>query len=192
MSASAPGDWLAESASGLRHLRWAREIRGSVDGFSKLLDAEARQAGKLPRVALVAPRSVELAEASAALGQAIDALSLAVKDYRDFLERERTSVRGLERAEAALGIVPHGRLATLDEREREPRRLAVRAAVRSLRETVRETLARFEDEPRLREALLPPLADSQHVADIDDPDDDATRGSAGVEFAPAKVVRERD
>jgi hypothetical protein len=166
--------WLDESASGLRHLRWARELRGSIDGYLELDEEGALDGADPKRRGDLDAAKGELSSIRVELGHAIDRLSAAVKDYRDFLERRRTEVRGRSRAALALGLAPDGRLARFDALEREPRRLTVRAEVRWLRQAVRELLARLDAYPALRDSLLPPLADPHHVADADDVDDDAT------------------
>ncbi|MBM4359172.1 MAG: hypothetical protein FJ096_13785 [Deltaproteobacteria bacterium] len=178
MKTNAPTDFLAESASGLRHLRWARELRGTVDGYLELHEDHDLAAAPPPRRAELDAAASDLSMAHAELGHAIERLSSAVKEYRDFLERRRTVVRGRARAALALGLAPDRRLAQFDATEREPRRQAVRAEVRWLREAVREVLARFERFPAIRASLLPPLADPHHVADTDDDDDDAAASTS--------------
>ncbi len=166
--------WLAADASGLRHLRWAREVRGTVSGYLELHeDGDLEALAPSPRAELDAASSV-LSVAFAELSHAIERLSAAVKDYRDFLERRRTEVRGRVRAERALGLDPGDRLARFDAAEREPRRQAVRAEVGWLRDSVKAILVRLEPFPMIRASLLPPLADSLRVADLADLDDDAT------------------
>lgn len=77
---------LAPEASGLRHLRWGREIHGSLEAHiaqGHLLSGAEREA---------------LRDESALLGELVQRLSGAVKPYRDFLERTRTPLRGRLRA----------------------------------------------------------------------------------------------
>jgi len=171
---SAATGWLDASASGLRHLRWAREIRGTIDGYLTFHEESALDGAEPRRRAELEAALADLSAVRVELGRAIERLSVAVKEYRDFLERQRTEVRGRDRAERALGLRPDDRLARYDAREREPRRATVRAEVRRLREAVREVLDRLEASPSVRDSLLPPLADPHHVADIADLDDDAT------------------
>jgi hypothetical protein len=172
---------LAKEASGLRHLRWAREILGSLEAHHE----------HDPRLSQ-AQRDIVLGE-SVRLRAEVNALSAAVKAYRDFLERERTRFRGMLRVASYLGATARGEdqraeaeairtgfddaFAALESRERLPRKLAVRASVGELRAAV-EAMDR-----RLR-AALPPLlvdgiypelaADGARVAGDGDEDDDAT------------------
>ena len=76
---------LSRGASGLRHLRWAREIYATLAAH-----AEASEVSEPQRAAL----SKELTR----LDARIQGLSGAVKGYRDFLERERVRYRGAIRA----------------------------------------------------------------------------------------------
>jgi len=76
---------LSRSASGLRHLRWAREVLAS-------LEAHYEHNGRLRQ----AEREAVLEEA-VDLRASVQALSSAVKAYRDFLERRRVSFRGMQR-----------------------------------------------------------------------------------------------
>jgi hypothetical protein len=76
---------LARGASGLRHLRWAREIYATLAAHVDKTDLGAARRGALEK---------ELAR----LDARIQALSGAVKAYRDFLERERVRHRGAIRA----------------------------------------------------------------------------------------------
>lgn len=97
---------LSPSASGLRHLRWSREILGSLEAHYE----------HNPRLS-TADRDLVLEEA-VKLRALIVALSAAVKPYRDFLERRRTQFRGMlrvgvhlcvtARARAENALLPHG------------------------------------------------------------------------------------
>jgi hypothetical protein len=78
-------DKLGRGASGLKHLRWAREIYATLAAH-----AEGSDVGEPQRMAL----SKELTR----LDARIQGLSGAVKGYRDFLERERVRYRGAIRA----------------------------------------------------------------------------------------------
>lgn len=97
---------LSPSASGLRHLRWSREILASLEAHYE----------HNPRLS-PADRDLVLEEA-VKLRALVVALSAAVKPYRDFLERRRTSFRGMlrvgvylcvtARAGAEKALLPHG------------------------------------------------------------------------------------
>src|SRR5262245_16265633 len=76
---------LSEDASGLRHLRWAREVLATLHAHFE----------HNPRLGQ-AERDLVLQEA-VELRAEINRLSAAVKAYRDFLERERTGFRGMLR-----------------------------------------------------------------------------------------------
>src|SRR5688572_30299383 len=110
---------LRAEASGLRHLRWAREILGALEGHLAhgRLDAGERAA---------------VERASEAWRTAIGTLSAAVKSYRDFLERRRTQLTGARRAGHYWQIDRAAALADLDARERAPLKAAVRHAVEAL------------------------------------------------------------
>jgi hypothetical protein len=76
---------LSRGASGLRHLRWGREILGTLEAHYEhdpALGADER--------ALVLEEVVKVREL-------VVQLSARVKPYRDFLERRRTGVRGMQR-----------------------------------------------------------------------------------------------
>jgi hypothetical protein len=171
---------LAPDASGLRHLRWAREILGTLEAHYE----------HDPRLAQ--PQRDLLLEEAVKLRAEVSALSAAVKSYRDFLERERTRARGMLRvgrylvtsapndddradAEAIAGGFEEA-FAAMEKREREPRRQAVRAAVADLRTALDEMDKRLA--ARLSAALVDSLypaltADGSRVADDGDRDDDA-------------------
>jgi hypothetical protein len=171
---------LLESASGLRHLRWVREILGT-------LEAHHEHDGRLTTEA----RDVVLAEI-VELRALIVALSGAVKTYRDFLERERTRFRGMlrvgryleetaqgadERAEAeAIRAGFEEAFAAVEARERLPRKKALREAIRKVREGLGAIDARLAAKlpAAFVESLYPALAaGSTRVADAGDEDDDA-------------------
>lgn len=78
-------DKLGRGASGLRHLRWAREIYATLAAH-----AEGSEMSDGQRMAL--------AKELTRLDARIQGLSGAVKGYRDFLERERVRYRGAIRA----------------------------------------------------------------------------------------------
>ncbi len=174
-------DRLVESASGLRHLRWAREVLGTLEMHH---EHDARLTA--------GDRDAVLAEV-VDLRAVITGLSAAVKAYRDFLERERTRWRGLTRVgrflsqtargaeqEAEAGTIAAGFMeafAAVESRERAPRK-------RALREAIRETRAALlAMDERLGARLPAAFVDSLYpalaaggtvVADDGDEDDDAT------------------
>jgi hypothetical protein len=172
---------LAESASGLRHLRWAREILATLEVHYEHdggLDAAERE--------LVLAECIELRALVAEL-------SAAVKPYRDFLERERTRFRGMRRVGRYLVDTAHGAeqradaeavragfdeaFAAMEARERAPRKDALRDAIRRLRAGLASMDARLDEKlsSAFVSSLYPPLtADRAYVADDEDEDDDAT------------------
>jgi hypothetical protein len=171
---------LLESSSGLRHLRWAREVLATLEMHhehdGRITDAE--------RDAVL----TEIIE----LRAVINALSAAVKTYRDFLERERTRFRGLIRVGRFLEQTARGAdeaaeagailggfeevFAALETRERAPRK-------RALREAILETRAALTAMDQRLGAKLPAVfvdslypalaAGGSVVADDGDEDDDA-------------------
>ncbi|HVY44337.1 MAG TPA: hypothetical protein VHB21_00600 [Minicystis sp.] len=177
---TADGPWrLDRGASGLRHLRWAREVHGSLAAHYEhdgRLDADTR--------AFVLDEAVEL-------HAAIERLSARVKPYRDFLERKRTPMRGMlrvgrylrdvagpaERAEAdAVADGLEEAFANFDRREREPLKHDLAKAIDALRAHLAAMDARVEARlgRRFVESLYPELdAAKQRVVDAGDPDDDA-------------------
>lgn len=171
---------LSAEASGLRHLRWAREILGT-------LEAHHEHDGRLSQ----AERDLVLEEAVKLRAQ-VNELSAAVKAYRDFLERERTRFRGMlrvgrflartaqgddERAEAeAIRAGFDEAFAAMDARERLPRKRAVREAIAELRSGLDAMDARLSGKlgTAFVESLYPDLAaGGAMVADSGDGDDDA-------------------
>jgi len=171
---------LVESASGLRHLRWAREILGT-------LEMHHEHDGRLTPV----ERDAVLTEI-VELRAVINALSAAVKTYRDFLERERTRSRGMirvaryleqtargvdERAEAEAILAGFTEVfAAVDARERAPRKRSLREGI----ERTRAALAAMDTRLGVRfpasflDSLYPALArGGTVVADDGDEDDDA-------------------
>src|ERR1700722_3102926 len=127
---------LVESASGLRHLRWAREILATLEMHHE----------HDPRLT-AEERDVVLAE-TVELRLLVTLLSGAVKPYRDFLERERTRFRGMlrvgryltatargaeERTEAeAIRVGFEETFAAVEARETAPRKRALREAIGAL------------------------------------------------------------
>ncbi len=184
-----------ESASGLRHLRWAREILATLEMHHE----------HDPRLT-TAERDVVLAE-TVELRLLVTLLSGAVKPYRDFLERERTRFRGLlrvgryleetargveERAEAdAIRMGFEEAFAAVEARETLPRKRALREAIRALRAglvTMDERL-RVALPPAFVESLYPALAAGRtRVADVGDEDDDAAAAVASDDDGAVELV----
>jgi hypothetical protein len=171
-------EMLSEAASGLRHLRWAREIQASLEAHARgegLLQAEAREA---------------LGEEAARLRELVQKLSGAVKPYRDFLERTRVHFRASQRAARFAVLSGHepeaARLEEVEEafaRMEREQRLPLKAALREVIAELRAWLlamnerirSRIPDAEGLLESLYPPLAGAgERVADVEDNDDDAT------------------
>ena len=171
---------LAPEASGLRHLRWAREILGT-------LEAHHEHDGRLEQ----AERDLVIEEA-VKLRARVSFVSAAVKAYRDFLERERTRFRGMlrvgrylektardadERAEAeAICAGFDEAFAAMEARERLPKKQAVRDAVAELRSGLDAMNARLQTKlgAAFVESLYPDLAaGGAMVSDSSDGDDDA-------------------
>jgi hypothetical protein len=140
-----------------------------------------------------AEREVLLNEAML-LERVIHGLSIVVKSYRDFLERERTRFRGMlrvgsflvatartdeERAEAsAISEGFEQAFAGMEARDRAPRKRALRDSVAGLRRALLDMNGRVT--AALGEAfttsLYPALcACDTEIVDGDDNDDDATR-----------------
>lgn len=177
---------LARSASGLRHLRWTREVLGSLLGFEE----HGECLSELQREAL-------RAEIERVSGLVV-ALSAAVKPYRDFLERTRTKARGKVRAADFLvaggtGLAsPPGAIAAREIQGAArgematviaPERAALREALGRAIEAARAGLVAMDEHlatvfsPELVAALYPELAlDGERVSDDGDPDDDAAGG----------------
>ncbi|WP_437735976.1 hypothetical protein [Sorangium sp. So ce1335] len=183
------GRRLSRGASGLRHLRWAREVLATleahVDNNPSLADAD-REA---------------LRGEARALAAGVQALSGAVKPYRDFLERTRVRYRGRVRVAEHLvresdvddvddvddagGAAGTARarleealteLAEMEETQRRPLKAALSAEIDRLREAMARMDARLEERlsAAFVESLYPPLTDgASRVADDGDPDDDA-------------------
>ncbi|KYF65320.1 hypothetical protein [Sorangium cellulosum] len=175
---------LSRGASGLRHLRWAREVLATLEAHVEHNPSLAD-----------AYREALRGEAGA-LAASVQALSGAVKPYRDFLERTRVRYRGRVRvaehlvreadADGAGGAAEAARerlgealtaLAGMEETQRRPLKEAVSAEIDRLREAMAQMDARLEERvsAALVESLYPPLTDgASRVADDGDPDDDAT------------------
>src|SRR5262249_33092907 len=76
---------LSRSASGLRHLRWSREILATLEAHYE----------HNPR--LTPPERDAVLREAIEFRAVVTALSGAVKPYRDFLERRRIQFRGMQR-----------------------------------------------------------------------------------------------
>ena len=186
-------EMLSEAASGLRHLRWAREIQAS-------LEAHARGEGLLE-----APACEALEEEAARLRELVQKLSGAVKPYRDFLERTRVHFRASRRAArfaAARGHeVEAARLEEIEEAfermeadQRRPLKAALRAVIAELRAWLPAMNDRIRsaipDADGLLDSIYPPLACAgERVADVEDNDDDATAPADDERRTAAKAPR---
>jgi hypothetical protein len=174
-------EMLSEAASGLRHLRWAREILAS-------LEAHARGEGLLP-----APAREALSEEAARLRELVQKLSGAVKPYRDFLERTRVCFRASRRAarfaveqghelEAARLEEVEEAFARMEAEQRGPLKTALREVIDELRAWLPAMNDRIRplipEGDKLLDSIYPPLASAgERVADAPDNDDDATAPS---------------
>ncbi|WP_437679539.1 hypothetical protein [Sorangium sp. So ce131] len=175
---AAPDRLLAREASGLRHLRWAREVLATLEAHVEHNPALAD-----------ADREALRAEARA-LAAAVQALSGAVKPYRDFLERTRVRYRGRVRVAEHLVLTSGAEgaarahleaalseLAAMEATQRRPLKEALSAEIDRLREVMAHLDARVAERlsAAFVESLYPPLtAGASRVADDGDPDDDAT------------------
>lgn len=171
---------LSRGASGLRHLRWAREIVAT-------LDAHVHQNY------LLTPAEIEaITNEATLLRQLLQGMHEAVKPYRDFLETAHVAQRG----KARVGAYLH-RSATVKELEKaaalvhqfsrerakveQPRRRILKAALERAIGGLREGLAEMEARlllqfpPDFVDSLYPELTqDKTMVIDEDDDDDDAS------------------
>ncbi|AUX21130.1 hypothetical protein SOCEGT47_016080 [Sorangium cellulosum] len=174
----APGPRLSRGASGLRHLRWAREVLATLEAHV----AHNPALGDADREALRGE--------ARALAASVQALSGAVKPYRDFLERTRVHYRGRVRVaehllresgadEAARARLDEARsaLAGMEAAQRRPLKASLSEEIDRLREAMARMDARIAERlsAAFVEGLYPPLTDgASRVADDGDPDDDAT------------------
>lgn len=173
---------LARGASGLRHLRWAREIYATLAAHVEQSD-------------LASDRKAALKKELVRLDKQIQNLSAAVKPYRDFLERERVKYRGAIRAAhlvddtvrtSATDTVAAQyeqilRAETAFQREALPKQRALKA---NLEVAIAETRAHLEEmdiriagitSEKFLTSIYPPLVvDRSRVADDPDDDDDAS------------------
>lgn len=173
---------LARSASGLRHLRWSREIYATLAAHVEHSDMASEHRSALKK---------ELVR----LDKQIQNLSATVKAYRDFLERERVKYRGALRAaklvDEAVRVAAHDPLsaqrAQLEEAETAFRRDALpkqRTLKSNLEMAIAEMRAHLEEmdirvagvtSENFLNSLYPPLIASRlRVADDPDDDDDAS------------------
>ncbi|MDC3957755.1 hypothetical protein [Polyangium jinanense] len=164
-------DKLTRGASGLRHLRWAREIYATLAAHVEHsgLDAEPKKA---------------LRKELGRLDNCIQELSGAVKAYRDFLERERVRYRGAIRAatfeQRASKGDRLGEATAAMERESLPRQRTLKAALELAIAELRAHLSEMDTRiagvvsEAFVDNLYPPLTkDRSRVADVGDDDDDA-------------------
>lgn len=165
---------VGEGASGLRHLRFGREVRAGLLAFA------AGDPG------LGEDQRATLREAASEVEGALERASAAVKAYRDFLERERVHGRAAARLAQWLSEEAPGASAAISEawraeeraeEERRERKARLADAKAGLRGALERVIARLGGDPgllaRLR-AILPPLADGElAVRDVGDEDDDA-------------------
>jgi hypothetical protein len=172
---------LVETASGLRHLRWAREILATLEVHHEHNGGLSDDDRDKVLLAVVE------------LQGRITELSAVVKAYRDFLERDRTRFRGMIRVGRYLEETARGAeekseaqaisagfaevFAEMEARERTPRKRALREAIRRMRAGLEAMDARLAARlgGELVESLYPALADGgTRVADAPDDDDDAS------------------
>jgi uncharacterized protein YhaN len=173
---------LARNASGLRHLRWSREIYATLAAHVEHSD-------------LASEHRTALKKELVRLDKQIQNLSAAVKAYRDFLERERVKYRGALRAahladdvvrisapdRVNAQIVQILAAETTFQREALPRQ---RAHKSNLEMAIAEMRAHLEEmdirigtllSEKFLTSLYPPLiTDRSRVADDPDDDDDAS------------------
>lgn len=175
---------LSRGASGLRHLRWAREIVAS-------LDAHVHQNY------LLTPAEIEaIANEATLLRQLLQGMHEAVKPYRDFLETAHVAQRGRARVGAYLhrsatfeGVAKAAALVEQFKNERakveQPRRRILKAALEKAIGGLREGLAEMEARlllqfpPDFVDSLYPELTrNNRIVVDEEDEDDDASAPAA--------------
>jgi hypothetical protein len=171
---------LSRGASGLRHLRWAREIVATLDAH-------------VHHNYLLTPTEIEaIANEATLLKQLLQGMHEAVKPYRDFLETAHVAQRGKARVGFYLhrGATPEERgtaaaLRNRFDRERatveQPRRRLLKAALERAIGGLREGLAQMEARlllqfpPDFVDSLYPELTQNRTmVVDEDDDDDDAS------------------
>lgn len=175
---------LDPGASGLRHLRWGREVVGTLRGFL------------VPSNLLVAEERLAIEAEAARISALVTALSQTVKPYRDFLERTRTLTRGklraarfLTKSNTGFRISPsahqskawlaeiEGEMKAVIEPERERLSADLAFAIAMLRSGLHSMDERLGAliSPEFVAALYPPVTqDGSRVLDDGDPDDDAS------------------
>ena len=150
---------LSPSASGLRHLRWSREILASLEAHYE------------HNPLLSTPDRDLILEEAVKLRAQVVALSAAVKPYRDFLERRRTQSRGMlrvgvhlcvtARARAEKALLIHGAEGLLAP-DRTRRSHGHDAGPEDLAQTTREAAAAMR-------SIAKPLPDlARHADDLAD------------------------
>ena len=173
---------LARNASGLRHLRWSREVYATLAAHVEHSD-------------LVHEHRTALKKELVRLDKQIQNLSSAVKAYRDFLERERVKHRGALRAarfvDDTVRTSASDRVAaqtaqitaaeTVFQREALPKQRTLKA---NLEMAIAEARAHLEEmdvrissvvSEKFVASLYPPLIKNRsRVADEPDDDDDAS------------------
>ncbi len=173
---------LARGASGLRHLRWSREVYATLAAHVEHSDLWPELRGALKK---------ELVR----LDKQIQNLSAAVKAYRDFLERERVKYRGAIRAAHLVDDMLRTSAQDKDnaqlsqllaaqkafQLEALPRQRTHKAnlemAIAEMRSHLEEMNGRVSSliSERFVSNLYPPLiSDRTRVADDPDDDDDAS------------------
>jgi uncharacterized protein YhaN len=173
---------LARNASGLRHLRWSREVYATLAAHVEHSD-------------LAHEHRTALKKELVRLDKQIQNLSSCVKAYRDFLERERVKHRGALRAarlvDDMLRVSSPDRvnaqalqLAAAEgafQRDAKPRQRALKAnlemGIAEMRAHLEEMDARIANvvSENFVASLYPPLITNRsRVADEPDDDDDAS------------------
>lgn len=177
---------IARSASGLRHLRWSREIYATLAAHVEHSDMQSEHRSAIKK---------ELVR----LDKQIQNLSSAVKAYRDFLERERVKYRGALRAahftDECVRVSASDRVGaqmaqlltaeTTFQREALPKQRILKSnlelAIAEMRAHLEEMDVRIAGvtSEKFLSSLYPPLITNRmRVADDPDDDDDAS----GIEY----------
>jgi len=180
---------IARGASGLRHLRWVREVYATIAAHVEHSD-------------LLNEHRTALKKELVRLDKQIQHLSSAVKAYRDFLERERVKHRGALRAAHLVDDVVRAAASdrvnaqaqqiaaatTAFQREALPKQRALKAnlelGIAEMRAHLEEMDVRIASitSEKFVASLYPPLvADRSRVADEPDDDDDASGVENGLE-----------
>jgi hypothetical protein len=177
---------LARGSSGLRHLRWAREVYATIAAHVEHSD-------------LVSEHRTALKKELVRLDKQIQNLSSTVKAYRDFLERERVKHRGALRAAHLVDDAVHTSASdralaqtmqlaaaeTAFQREALTKQRTLKShlevAIAEMRAHLEEMdirVATFTSEKFLSNLYPALIMDRSRVADDPDDDDDAS----GVEY----------